>query len=83
VSTPESDVGETADAPAGPVEPDRRAARPSPPVTHRIVPRVAAALLVLALVVLVVAVLRGDVVGWVGSVVHEYYGWLSGWFPLL
>ena len=83
MSTPQSDVGEPADRPAGPVEPDRRADAPSPPVTHRIIPRVAAALLVVAFVVLVVAVVRGDVVGWVGSVVHQYYGWLSGWFPLL
>ena len=80
MSIPRSDVDEPAERPAGPIDPNPR---PSSPVTHRVVPRVAAALVVLALVLLVVAVVWGDVLGGVGSVVHQYYRWLSGWFPLM
>jgi hypothetical protein len=83
MSTPRSDVGEPADRPAGPIDPDRRTSPPLPPVTFRVATRVAAALLMVAFVLLVVAVVQGDVIGWVGSLVDHYYGWLSGWFPLL
>jgi hypothetical protein len=80
MSSPRPDVGEPADRPAEPIDLDRPQA---PPVTYRIVTRVAAALVVVALAVLVLVVVRADVIGWVGGVVHQYYEWLGTWFPLL
>ena len=69
-----------------PVEPDRaqpRQAVSASPLTYRVVPRVAGALLGLVLLLLVVGVLRGSVVDGLDGVVHGYFAWLSGWFPFL